>query len=75
MIAARGTYDCVWVHSKSQELYSIFRLLCVATETKAAANLAVIFFSTDDWLMQLNSLEIHSSHWRAHLVLNILYVD
>lgn len=55
MIATRGTYE-------RQELYSIFRLLCVATEIKAVANLAVIFFSTDDWLMQLNSLEIHSSH-------------
>lgn len=48
---------------KSQELHSIFRLLCVATEIKAAVNLAIMFFDLfffpiNEWLMQHNSLEI-----------------
>lgn len=38
-----GISECLRVHSKSQELYSIFRLLCAAAEIKVAVNLAAMF--------------------------------
>lgn len=52
MIGARENF-WLHVHSKSQELDSLFRLFCVAAEIKAAVNLAVILFlfSFPSWWM------------------------